>query len=126
MSKGRVPMPTQVLLAKRCEKEGPSRELDRAIHVAVYPEYPPKPGVIHLLYYTTSLDDAMTLKPDGAELEFSTLYHIARAVCPLNGDDPQTAGRQDMNIPMTLCAVFLKARANTTMAAAKERKWHSI
>ncbi|MDP3740345.1 MAG: hypothetical protein Q8R02_23360 [Hyphomonadaceae bacterium] len=64
-----------------------------------------------------SQDAADTLRPEGAEYSLSTLYGLAQVECPLNSDDCQGGARNDGNVPMALCAGFLRARAALKHAA---------
>src|SRR5216684_2962906 len=61
--------------------------------------------------FTTSLDAALTLVPEGAEYAISTLYGLALAELPLNSDNPQKAQRRDGNVPLAICCAALKARS---------------
>lgn len=62
--------------------------------------------------YTTSLDAAMGLVPEGMEYEISTLYNIARAAVGLNVNDGPWRGESALpeNMPLALCIAALKAR----------------
>lgn len=52
----------------------------------------------------------------GAEWEISTLYGIARATMPLNGDESFTGERADGNIPLAILLAMFRAltRMETT------------
>ena len=74
---------------------------------------PPWPGwadIADLPPYTASLDAALTLIPDGAEYEISTLYGLARVDLPLNGE-PITVNRKDGNVVLALVECALRARS---------------
>lgn len=97
-------------LAERAEREEPSRKLDVAIQMAAGGHkvfLPPAPP------YTTSLDAAVTLVPEGAEWEMTNLYGIAYADVGLNFNDIASSNcrRNDGNLVMALCAAALRARA---------------
>jgi hypothetical protein len=63
--------------------------------------------------YTSSIDAALTLVPEGAEYSISTLYGVAWIELPLNcgdGESPHFVRRKDGNVPLALCIASLKAR----------------
>lgn len=118
-------------LAARCEREGPSFELECAIEQAIQ-----SPGcVIHTSdgwlinrhgtpmtpqwerlkppRYTSSLDAAATLVSEGVEWNLTNLYGVARAEVGLNFSDIswESAARPDGNLVMALASAALKARA---------------
>lgn len=64
--------------------------------------------------YTCSLDDALTLVPEGMEWSISTLHGIADVEIGLNSslsDAPWRGRRDDGNVPIAICIAALKARA---------------
>lgn len=63
-----------IALAVRCEREEPSRELDRAIWLAIDPGA--KPTAADWDDYTISLDAAVTLVPEGWVFEISQAFDI--------------------------------------------------
>ena len=97
-------------LADRCEREEPSRGLDCAIGCAV--------GEVaddfdFALDYTTSLDAAVMLCPEGIEWNLTNLYGIAMADVGLNFSDGnwQTGRHKGGHVALALCAAALRARA---------------
>jgi len=117
-------------LAERCEKasEG-SRELDariacvldnRSIHVIVDGDVlgrnnqPPHDICIvgWAPSYTTSLDAAMTLVPEGMEIELTDIYSVARAGVGLNAPSGPFYGEHKGGyLALALCAAALRAQA---------------
>lgn len=105
-------------LAERCEREESSRDLDEAIHMAVFncnlwasvlgDEDAGNP----FPRYTTSLDAAVTLIEDGIEWSVSNLYHVARAEVGMNfNNGPHYGEHKGALMAMALCAAALRARA---------------
>lgn len=117
-------------LAERCEREEPAWELECEIGCAVQaagtivrasegwlinrgtqhePQWEPyKPP-----RYTTSLDAAVTLVPDGAEWNLTNLYGVAHSEVGLNFSDGnwQTGRHIGGHLALALCAAALRARA---------------
>ncbi len=94
-------------LADRVEREEPSRYLDADIEEAERGYATAEP-----LYYTTSIDAAVTLVPEGAEWDLTTLYGVARVAVGLNMDEgPHYASHEGGRLPMAICAAALRARA---------------
>lgn len=61
--------------------------------------------------FTSSIDAALTLVPEGSEWSASTLYGIARTEVGLNHDGgPFYGERKDGNVAIALCIAALKAR----------------
>lgn len=62
--------------------------------------------------YTTSLDAALTLRPDGAEYSISTLYGTATVELPLNGgaQASEVWQRKDGNVILAFVQCCLRAR----------------
>jgi len=60
--------------------------------------------------YTTSIDAALTLLPEGLEFEFTNLYGGAAVGMGLNTESPCYARREDGSIPLALLAAILRAR----------------
>lgn len=131
-----------IALAERVERlTGPDRAMDCQIAVAVgwfaarkgqksspidyvdireagrenWPGYGGDQLVPHL---TESLDAAMTLLPDGAEYQISTIYGQAEVDLPLNGEPTKTVRRKDGNVVLAFVECCLKARA-----ASGEQSW---
>lgn len=106
-------------LADRCEALNAdssvldARTLDKAIHVAMFgaPTSRLDPG---LPRYTTSLDAAASLVPEGAEYSLTNLYGVAHAECPLNASDIgwQDGRHEGGLMAPALCAAALRARAS--------------
>jgi hypothetical protein len=99
-------------LAERCEAEQPSRSLDCAIYLGTRLPIAVASHTIHP--YTTSLDAAVTLMPDGWFLEtlsdiFGDGMVYARLACPEPIREAQGCGGR--NRALTLCAAALRARA---------------
>lgn len=128
-------------LADRCEREQPSRELDRAIWLAVVPgathktTHVPHPKGAYTIEeerqdhrlvivpaYTTSLDAAVTLVPDGAEWHWLAVSSdvmgepMAR-VCTVENSQHMKPGRA-MAVALSICAAALRARAATSARPA--------
>jgi hypothetical protein len=101
-------------LADRCEKESSSWDLDVNIEcmldgrdppTEVFAAYQPTP-------YTSSIDAALTIALPWMEYRIETLYGPCAVEMPLNcNDETQSARREDGNVPMTICAAALRARA---------------
>jgi hypothetical protein len=102
-------------LAERCEQAtGPDRELDAAILAAV------NDGHGHVTFetprYTASLDAAMTLVPEGAQVLLSSINPEKEAVDgrwhSIAGDPEATEDTSSGVTPaLALCAAALRARA---------------
>lgn len=60
--------------------------------------------------YTTSIDAALTLLPEGLEFEFTNLYGVAAVSVGINTESPCYARREDGNITLALLAAILRAR----------------
>ena len=60
--------------------------------------------------YSTSIDAALTLLPDGFEFEFTNLYGVAAVSMGINTESPCYARREDGNITLALLAAILRAR----------------
>jgi len=106
-------------LADRCELEGPSRALDADIHealntipgtswVAGSPSWQP--------YYTTSLDAAVTLVPEGWDVSLYWGVPYLKPCAQLETEamrakhqPPESADAS--TIALALCAAALRARA---------------
>ena len=104
-----APMKAEALtaLADRVEREEPSRYLDADIEEAERGYATAEP-----LYYTTSIDAAVMLVPEGAEWDLTTLYGVARVAVGLNMDEgPHYASHEGGRLPMAICAAALRARA---------------
>lgn len=123
-----------LVLADRVEKlTGPDRELDALIDCAILfphlrparPEdhkehqrgYPPSKGDIWCptgflmaRSYTRSVDDVLTLLPEGLEFEFTNLYGVAAVGMGLNTESPCYARREDGNLTLALLSAILRAR----------------
>lgn len=107
-----------------------SRELDDGIAAAVYPErqsvklegWPddmpgmrmfayPDGSVGSSLRFTTSLDAALTLVPEGCEIEMTNLYGVARVGVGLNCEPGPFYGSNECgSLPCAVVASALKAR----------------
>lgn len=117
------------LIAALEKAEGPSRKLDEAIVVSLYPRAQFRtdegyidPIVFHaeplvtqkamLPRYTASIDAALTLVPDGMEWSLTTLYGEATAEVGLNNTTGMhsTGRRKDGNVAIALCIAALRAR----------------
>ena len=108
------------IIAKLEVAEERSRELDAAIAElvgsascsgGVWPFIPGSQMDREVFHYTTSLDAALTLVPEGAEYRISTLHGYAHVELPLNAaDGPEVGHRDDGNIYLALCIAALKAR----------------
>ena len=64
--------------------------------------------------FTSSVDAALTLVPEGVEYGISTIYDQAFVEVGLNCGEaggPWSATRKDRNVPIALCIASLKARA---------------
>lgn len=60
--------------------------------------------------YTTSLDAALTLVPEGTEYQINNLYGVAQVELPLNSNSPILVRREDGNVVLALCIAAMKAR----------------
>lgn len=107
---------TDMSLIKRLESatEG-SRELDQAIYAEILernPFYPgPALGSPYVQHYTTSLDAALTLVPEGMEISLTDLYGIPMAEVGLNvPEGSHTARLEHGTLPLALCIAALRAR----------------
>lgn len=60
--------------------------------------------------YSTSIDAALTLLPEGLEFEFTNLYGVAAVSVGINTESPCYARREDGNITLALLAAILRAR----------------
>ncbi len=60
--------------------------------------------------YTTSIDAALTLLPEGLEFEFTNIYGVAAVSVGINAESPCYARREDGNITLALLAAILRAR----------------
>lgn len=60
--------------------------------------------------YSTSIDAALTLLPEGLEFEFTNLYGVAAVGMGLNTESPCYARREDGDITLALLAAILRAR----------------
>lgn len=105
-------------LIERLEKAtGPNRNIDAAIAIWAletgmginHANGHPKP-------YTASIDAALTLVPEGAEIELTNLHAIARAAVGLNCDMPEFGEHAGGSLALALCIAALKARAALTTA----------
>jgi hypothetical protein len=101
----------QVLLAlaDRCEREGPSIDLDADIWWALFPDAEPTKWPA----YTSSLDAAVTLVPEGAYLAGvrqinQTLFW---AIIGFEADAETEWQGEAKTEPMARCAASLRARA---------------
>ena len=108
-----------VLIERLQEANEGSRELDAEIAKAVYPRLELRGNGqwyidnIHVRIepYTTSIDAALTLMPEGWEYEITTLYGVAHVELPLNTNDiPSVGRREDGNVPLALCGAIMKVR----------------
>lgn len=73
-------------------------------------------------HYTSSLDAAMSLVPEGMEKELSDLYGIARAAVGLNFEGGPFYGEHNgCSLPIALCIASLRARmsCDATQEAAE-------
>lgn len=67
-------------------------------------------------YYTTSLDAALTLVPEGMEIEISNIYGTARAGVGLNANEgPFYAENKAADLCLALSAAALRALAATEL-----------
>jgi hypothetical protein len=102
-------------LADRCEREEPSHNLNCSIGCAVDAE----PGVMPPAY-TTSLDAAVTLVPEGWN------WGVWSNGCAMTWSDiPSThvqANRRNLPPALALCAAALRARAALSQTEAEEGK----
>lgn len=91
-------------LAARCEREAPSRALNIAISTAV---------CTHEWAYTSSLDAAARLVPEGLEWNLTNLHGIAISEAGLNFSDGnwQTGRHKGGHLALALCAAALRTRA---------------
>jgi len=111
-------------LADRCEIERAGRELDADISMALFPWIArgedgrfyrrvggPYDGIpVRILHYTTSLDDAMTLVPEGYGW---SLYSDGYAGCAPYDPEQQPDGVKCGETPaLALCAAALRSRAS--------------
>lgn len=119
-------------LADRCEREGPSEELDREIAKAagwkVNPRHaifcwirPDGKYVMGVLPFTTSLDAAVSLVPEGCSITISIpgAYaggHYAMLCLPMQGPIPPRHTGKASTTPLSLCAASLRARASISKA----------
>lgn len=80
------------------------------------------PGWFNIGYeappYSTSIDSALTLLPEGLEFEFTNLYGVAAVGMGLNTESPCYARREDGNITLALLAAILRARQAMQMEAS--------
>jgi len=61
--------------------------------------------------YTGSIDAALTLVPEGCEIELTNMYGVARAAVGLNyKDGPFYGDCETGGLPIALCIAALKAR----------------
>jgi hypothetical protein len=62
--------------------------------------------------YTTSLDAALSLLPEGAEYSIGTLYGVADVELPLNFNsrEPERVRRKDGNVILAVVTAAIKAR----------------
>jgi hypothetical protein len=73
--------------------------------------------------YTASIDAALTLVPEGAEIEIHNLYGVAVAKVGLNfHDGPEFGEHLGGLLPIALCIAALRARAATAMTAQAEEQ----
>ena len=70
----------------------------------------PYNGGVPLPTYSTSIDAALTLLPEGMEFEFTNLYGVAAVGMGLNTESPCYGRREDGNITLALLAAILRAR----------------
>lgn len=108
-------------LIERLEKATEDRELDAAVYEArvgeVWNDFLSGPwaadGKSRVPFYTSSIDAALSLVPEGAEYSITTLYGLAMVEVPLNFTDvdPQSATRKDGNVPLAICIAALKAHS---------------
>ena len=95
-------------LLERCA--GPDRELDASINLEVFSQIalPDAPQ------YTSSIDAAMTLVPDGMEKDFTDLYGIARVSVGINANPgPFYGAHEGGSLAIALCIAALKAQLST-------------
>ncbi len=64
-----------------------------------------------LPHYSTSLDAALTLAPEGVEWELTNLYGMVQATVGLNTPEHHSARRKDGNVILALVSACLRARA---------------
>jgi hypothetical protein len=102
-------------LAARCQHEeptaGPNRELDTAIGRAIgWRSHPLLEGFLIAPSWTTSLDAAVTLVPEGHDWAVMMVTGELRAECGPKGTLMAfvTGGK---TAPLALCAAILEARA---------------
>ncbi len=113
---------TLLALADRCEREEPSHRLDDAIWIAVEgidthvetPAFkmgnPPNRKRMAIPHYTTSLDAAVTLRPDG--FAWNAGEERARGFASLTGEDHRHCFDTRAKTPaLAFCAAALRARA---------------
>lgn len=108
-------------LIARLEASSGDRELDALIYISSYKSaYPDETAEVRIEYarrcaphYTSSIDAALTLIPDGMEWSVTTLYGVAAVEMGLNCDNlngPSYAHREDCNVAIAICIASLKAR----------------
>lgn len=101
-------------LAARVEAASvPDRELDRAIELAVFPDRLSPPVELELLAYTSSLDAAMTLVPEGWVWSINTFAGGKASACLMNERDEivRPAEQYIASPALALTAACLRARA---------------
>lgn len=103
---------TLLKLADRIEREGPSRKLDHAIADSDETIFGP------LLNYTTSIDDALTLVPEGRSWEVRRSGFGDPAQACIWNPRKSPGGRNDIRATLNnghaaaaLCVACLRARA---------------
>ncbi len=98
-------------LIERLEKAtGPDRELDASINLEVFSQIalPDAPQ------YTSSIDAAMTLVPEGMEKDFTDLYGVARVSVGINANPgPFYGTHEGGSLAIALCIAALKAQLST-------------
>lgn len=110
-------------LLERCA--GPDRALDALIAKAVGAEHGPfeRVHVESRSYdfheeianrYTSSIDAAMTLVPEGMEKDFTDLYGVARVSVGINAEPgPFYGTHEGGSLAIALCIAALKAQLST-------------
>ena len=133
MAESKMPASLTSLIERIEAATGPDRRLDALIDCAIrFPDlrparpddhekhhrgFPPgqgdiwcPTGFLMARSYTRSVDDVLTLLPDGLEFEFTNLYGVAAVGIGLNTESPCYARREDGNITLALLAAILRAR----------------
>ena len=123
------------LIARLEKATGPDRELDEQIQAAISGATLEKQAdgrsayhrdgfwisIGKVLPYTSSIDAAMTLVPEGMEKDFTDLYGVARVSVGINAEPgPFYGTHEGGSLAIALCIAALRARSQIESLPAND------